>query len=48
MEMEHAASVEEAIRRISGKYKRPDVIVLHVGGSTFPYVEKEAALAKAA
>ena len=48
MEMEHAASVEEAIRRISGKYKRPDVIVLPVGGSTFPYVEKEAALAKAA
>jgi nickel-dependent lactate racemase len=48
MDMEHAASVEEAVRRVSGKYKRPDVIVLPVGGSTFPYVEKEEALAKAA
>jgi nickel-dependent lactate racemase len=48
MDMEHAASVEEAIRRISARYKRPDVIVLPVGGSTFPYVEKESALAKAA
>jgi len=48
MDMEHAASVEEAIRRISTRYKKPDVIVLPVGGSTFPYVEKEAALAKAA
>jgi nickel-dependent lactate racemase len=48
MDMEHAASVEEAIRRVSAKYKRPDVIVLPVGSSTFPYVEKEADLAEAA
>lgn len=48
MEMQHATFVEEAIRRISARYKKPDVIVLPVGGSTFPYVEKEAALAKAA
>lgn len=48
MEMEHASSVEEAIRRVSARYKKPDVIVLPVGGSTFPYVAKEAALAKAA
>ena len=48
MEMEHAASVEEAIHQVSTRYKAPDVIVLPVGGSTFPYVEREAALAKAA
>ena len=48
MDMEHAASVEEAIRQVSAKYKGPNVIVLPVGGSTFPYVEKEADLAKAA
>jgi nickel-dependent lactate racemase len=48
MDMEHAASVEEAIRRVSAKYKGPDVIVLPVGSSTFPYVEKEADLAEAA
>jgi len=48
MDMEHAVSVEEAIRRVSGRYKGPDVIVLPVGSSTFPYVEKEADLAKVA
>jgi nickel-dependent lactate racemase len=48
MDMEHAASVEEAIRRVSARYEGPDVIVLPVGSSTFPYVEKEEALAKAA
>jgi nickel-dependent lactate racemase len=48
MDMEHAASVEGAIRRVSAKYKGPDVIVLPVGSSTFPYVEKEGDLAKAA
>jgi len=48
MDMEHAASVEEAIRRVSAKYEGPDVIVLPVGSSTFPYVEKEADLAQAA
>jgi nickel-dependent lactate racemase len=48
MDMEHAASVEEAINWVSARYKRPDVIVLPVGSSTFPYVEKEAELAKAA
>jgi nickel-dependent lactate racemase len=48
MDMEHAVSVEEAISRVSAKYKRPDVIVLPVGSSTFPYVKEEEALAKAA
>jgi len=48
MDIEHAASVEEAIRRVSARYESPDVIVLPVGSSTFPYVEKEEALAKAA
>jgi nickel-dependent lactate racemase len=48
MDMEHAASVEEAISRVSVRYESPDVIVLPVGSSTFPYVEKEEALAKAA
>jgi nickel-dependent lactate racemase len=48
MDMEHAASVEEAISRVSARYEGPDVIVLPVGSSTFPYVEKEADLAKAA
>jgi hypothetical protein len=48
MDMEHAASVEEAISQVSARYESPDVIVLPVGSSTFPYVEKEEALAKAA
>jgi nickel-dependent lactate racemase len=48
MDMEHAASVEEAISQVSARYEGPDVIVLPVGSSTFPYVEKEEALAKAA
>lgn len=48
MDMEHAGSVEEAISRVRTRYKGPDVIVLPVGSSTFPYVEKEEALAKAA
>jgi nickel-dependent lactate racemase len=48
MDMEHAASVEEAISRVRTRYKRPDVIVLPVGSSTFPYVKEEEALAKAA
>jgi nickel-dependent lactate racemase len=48
MDMEHAVSVEEAISRVRTRYKRPDVIVLPVGSSTFPYVKEEEALAKAA
>jgi nickel-dependent lactate racemase len=48
MDIEHAASVEEAISQVSAKYNEPDVIVLPVGSSTFPYVEKEEVLAKAA
>jgi nickel-dependent lactate racemase len=43
MEMEHATSVEEAIGQIDGTYPQPDVIVLPVGSSTFPYVAEEAA-----
>lgn len=42
MEMEPAASVEEAIGQVSARYERPDVIVLPIGSSTFPYVEGEA------
>lgn len=42
MDMQHAASVEEAISRVSARHKELDVIVLPVGGSTFPHVEKEA------
>jgi len=48
MDMEHAASVEEAISQVRARYEGPDVIVLPVGSSTFPYVEEEEALAKAA
>ena len=42
MDMEHAPSVEAAISRVNGSYREPDVIVLPVGSSTFPYVAEEA------
>ena len=40
MEMEHAASIEDALVRASKKYPKAEVIVLPIGGSTFPYVEE--------
>ncbi len=39
MEMQHATSVQEAVAQAAQKYPRAEVIVLPVGGSTFPYVE---------
>ncbi|HJX39695.1 MAG TPA: hypothetical protein VJ714_13935, partial [Anaerolineae bacterium] len=40
MEMEHAASIEDALARASKKYPKAEVIVLPIGGSTFPFVEE--------
>ena len=46
MEMEYAASVEDAIAQVSQRYPQAQVIVLPIGGSTFPFVEaREAAIA---
>ena len=39
MEMGHAASVEDALAELSKEYAKADVIVLPIGGSTFPFVE---------
>jgi len=40
MEMEHAASVEEAIAQLSQRQPTAEVIVLPIGGSTFPFIEE--------
>jgi nickel-dependent lactate racemase len=40
MEMGHAASVEDALAQLSKTYPTADVIVLPIGGSTFPFVEE--------
>jgi nickel-dependent lactate racemase len=40
MEMEHATSIEDAIAQVSQRQPSADVIVLPIGGSTFPYVEE--------
>lgn len=40
MEMEHATSVEDAIAQVSQRQPTAEVIVLPIGGSTFPYVEE--------
>ena len=40
MEMEHANSIEDAIAQVSQRHPTADVIVLPVGGSTFPFVEE--------
>jgi len=40
MEMGHAASVEDALSQLSKEYPTADVIVLPIGGSTFPFVEE--------
>lgn len=40
MDMAYAASVEEAIEKLTPKFDHPDVIISPVGGSTFPYVRK--------
>lgn len=39
MEMEHASSVEDALAQVAQKYPKAEVIVLPIGGSTFPFVE---------
>lgn len=39
MEMGHATSIEEALAQTSKEYPTADVIVLPIGGSTFPFVE---------
>jgi nickel-dependent lactate racemase len=39
MEMEHAASVQEAVAQVSKRHPKADVIVLPIGGSTFPFLE---------
>jgi nickel-dependent lactate racemase len=40
MEMEHASSIDEAIAHVARRYPTAEVIVLPVGGSTFPFVEE--------
>jgi nickel-dependent lactate racemase len=40
MDMDYAASIEEAIEKLKPKFKNPDVIISPVGGSTFPFVRK--------
>jgi nickel-dependent lactate racemase len=40
MEMEHATSIEDAIAQVSQRHPAADVIVLPIGGSTFPFVEE--------
>jgi nickel-dependent lactate racemase len=40
MEIEHAASIEDALARASKKYPEAEVIVLPIGGSTFPFLEE--------
>jgi len=38
MDMEYAASIEEAIEKLKPRFENPDVIISPVGGSTFPFV----------
>jgi len=38
MDMEYAASIEEAIEKLKPRFEDPDVIISPVGGSTFPFV----------
>lgn len=40
MEMEHATSIEDAIAQVSKRHPVAEVIVLPVGGSTFPFVKE--------
>lgn len=41
MEMSYAPSIEEAIAQAREKYPQANVIILPVGGSTFPYLQEE-------
>ena len=41
MEMEHATTVQDAIAQVSKRHPKADVIVLPIGGSTFPFVKEE-------
>ena len=40
MEMEHASSIQDAVAQVARRYPAAEVIVLPVGGSTFPFVEE--------
>jgi nickel-dependent lactate racemase len=40
MEIEHASSIDEALAKVAKKYATAEVIVLPIGGSTFPFVEE--------
>ncbi|NIN63551.1 MAG: nickel-dependent lactate racemase [Anaerolineae bacterium] len=40
MEMEHATSIEDATVQVSRRQPKAEVIVLPIGGSTFPYVQE--------
>ena len=42
MEIGYAPSVEEAITGAVAEYRQANVIILPVGGSTFPYLQEEA------
>ena len=39
MEIEHATSNEDALAQVAQRYASAEVIVLPVGGSTFPFVQ---------
>ena len=39
MEIEHATSIEDALAQVAQRYSTAEVIVLPVGGSTFPFVK---------
>jgi hypothetical protein len=47
MEMGHATSIEDALAQTSNEYPTADVIVLPMGGSTFPFVEEAKEVAPA-
>jgi nickel-dependent lactate racemase len=47
MEIGHATSIEDALAQTSKEYPTADVIVLPVGGSTFPFVEAAKEVAPA-
>jgi hypothetical protein len=40
MEMDYAPSIEEALHKVSKIYREAEAIVLPVGGSTFPYLQR--------
>ncbi len=40
MEIEHATSIEDAIAQVSQRHPTAEVVVVPIGGSTFPFVEE--------